>query len=179
MHDDVAGAACVWEHRVCLNNFFGEPVIEPLEQERAQSGARSAGNRVQEHETLETVATICLTVNHLHNLFMHSLTRLIAVTPVVAGSDAVLADVKVLGIVNILVRPCLDTVDYAWLQVDQYGSGNVSCVVALVVENVFAIAALSRKLLEVPILANAVFLTQLLPKLATNYKRVSFVFSLD
>lgn len=58
---------------------------------------------------------------------------------------------------------------YSRLQIDQDRSGNVSCVVGLVEEDVLAIAAFSRKVLEVAILANSMFLAKLLPKLASNY----------
>lgn len=99
---------------------------------------------------------------------MHLLARLVTVAPVVAGADAVLADVKVLRVVDVLVGPRLDAVDHAWLEVDQDGPWNVPRVVALVVEDVFPVAALGSKLLEVAILADAVLLAQLLPELAAN-----------
>ncbi len=43
---------------------------------------------------------------------MHALARGIARRPVVAGADAVLANVEVLGVVDVLVRARLDAVDY-------------------------------------------------------------------
>lgn len=55
-------------------------------------------------------------------------------------------------------------------QVDQDGPRNVSRVVALVVKHVLAVAALGGKVLEVAVLADAMFLAELLPKLAANWK---------
>lgn len=58
---------------------------------------------------------------------------------------------------------------YSRFQINQDGSGDVSRVVALVVEDIFAVAALGRKIFEVSVLADAVFLTELLPELASDY----------
>lgn len=76
--------------------------------------------------------------------------------------------VKVLRIVYILVRPGLDSIDDTRFQVDQNRAGDVSRVVALVVENVLAVTALGRKVLEISITADAMFLAKLLPELASD-----------
>lgn len=55
-----------------------------------------------------------------------------------------------------------------WLEVDQYCSGNVSRVVTLVVENVFAVATLGREIFEIAVLTDAVLLAKLLPELTPN-----------
>jgi hypothetical protein len=60
-------------------------------------------------------------------------------------------------------------VTHSWLEIDQDGSGDVSGVVALVVEDIFPVAALGCEVLEVAVLADSVLLTKLLPKLAANY----------
>jgi hypothetical protein len=60
---------------------------------------------------LERVTTIRLPVDHFHDLFMHQLSRLISIAPVVTGSHAALANVEVLGIVNVPVRTRLYPVD--------------------------------------------------------------------
>jgi hypothetical protein len=57
---------------------------------------------------------------------------------------------------------------HARLQVDQDSSRNVAGVVALVIKYVFSVAAFRRKVLEVPILADAMLLAQLLPELAAD-----------
>ena len=58
---------------------------------------------------------------------------------------------------------------YPRFQINQDGSGDVSRVVALVVKYILAVAALGRKVFEVSVLADAVFLTELLPELASDY----------
>lgn len=70
---------------------------------------------------------------------------------------------------------CLKT--YSRLQVDQYGSRNVSRIVGLVEENVFAVSALRCEVLQITILTNAMLLAKLLPKLATNYMDIIRAFS--
>jgi len=119
---------------------------------------------------LKGIAPIRFPVNHLHNLLVNLFTSLIPITPNVAGTHAILAYVKVLGIINILVGPRLDPVNNTRLEIDQDRSRDVSGVVALVVKDIFAVTALGRKVLEVSILTDSVFLAQLLPKLAANLK---------
>ncbi len=58
---------------------------------------------------------------------------------------------------------------HARLQIDQDGPGDVSRVVALVVEDILAVAAFCREVFEVPVLADAVLLAQLLPELAADF----------
>lgn len=60
---------------------------------------------------LEGVAAVSLPVNHLHDIFIHRLAALVAVTPVVGCTHAILAHVKVLGVVDVPVRPRLDSVE--------------------------------------------------------------------
>lgn len=62
---------------------------------------------------------------------------------------------------------------YSGLEVDQDGPGDVPCVVALVVEDILAIAALGRKVLEVSVLADAVLLAKLLPELTADFAWLS------
>jgi hypothetical protein len=58
---------------------------------------------------------------------------------------------------------------YSWFEVDQDGSWDVACVVALVVEDIFAVAAFCGKVLEVPVLTDAVLLAKLLPELTADF----------
>jgi len=51
------------------------------------------------------------------------------------------------------------------LEVQQDSAWNVTSVVGLVKEDVFAITALGRKVLEVAVFVDAVFLAELLPEL--------------
>jgi hypothetical protein len=57
---------------------------------------------------------------------------------------------------------------YPRLKINQNCSWNISCIITLVVEDVFAVAALGRKVFEVAISPDAVLLAELLPKLASN-----------
>lgn len=58
---------------------------------------------------------------------------------------------------------------YSWLQIDQYCTGNISCVVRLVEKNVLPISTFRGKVLQVSILTDSMLLTKLLPKLAPNW----------
>ena len=62
----------------------------------------------------------------------------------------------------------MDAVDNAGLKVNKDGSWNVASVVALVVEYIFAVAALGREVLQIPVLVDPVLLAELLPELAAN-----------
>lgn len=100
---------------------------------------------------------------------MDGLAGLVAVTPIVGSADAVLAHVEVLRVVDVLVRAGLDAVDDSGLEVDQDGPRYVPRVIALVVEDILAVAAFCCEVLEVAIPADSVFLAELLPELATNW----------
>jgi hypothetical protein len=58
---------------------------------------------------------------------------------------------------------------YPWLEVDEDGPRDVPRVVALVVKDIFAIAAFGCKLLEVPVLADSMLLAKLLPELTADF----------
>lgn len=100
---------------------------------------------------------------------MYGFARLISITPIVSSSYATLSDEEVFGIVDVLIWAGLDAVQDSGLEVYQDSSRNVSRIVTLVVEDVLAVTAFCCKVLQVAILIDAVFLTQLLPKLAANY----------
>lgn len=117
----------------------------------------------------ERVTAVCLPVNHLHNIFMNLFSRLVSVAPNVTSTYAIFPYVKVLGVVDVFVGPGLDSVNDTGLEVYKNGSGDISGVVALVVKDIFAVASLTREILEVSVLADAVFLAKLLPELATNF----------
>jgi hypothetical protein len=97
-------------------------------------------------------------------LLAHAVPR----APVVSGARAIFVYVEVLGVVDVLVRAVLDRVEHPRLQVEQDGARNVASVVGLVEEDVFAVAAFGRKILEIAVLVDAVLLTQLLPELLAN-----------
>ena len=99
---------------------------------------------------------------------MHRLARLITITPIVAGSYAALSNEEVLWVINVLIWAGLDAIEDSWLEIDQDCSGDISRVVALVVEDIFAVAALCGEVLEVSVLADPVLLAQLLPELTPD-----------
>jgi hypothetical protein len=75
---------------------------------------------------------------------------------------------EVLWVVDVLVRTGFDCIDYAWFEVQQDRSRDVTCIVGLVEKDVFAVAAFGRKVFEVAILRDAVLEAKLLPELAAN-----------
>lgn len=89
---------------------------------------------------------------------MDGLSRLVSITPVVTSANAALANVKVLGVIDVLVRTRLNTVYDAGFQVYEDRSGYISCIVTLVVEDILAITAFGRKVFQVAILVDSVFL---------------------
>jgi hypothetical protein len=76
---------------------------------------------------------------------------------------------EVLWVVNVLVGTGFDCIDYAWFEVQQDCTRDVACIVRLVEENVFAVAAFGCKVFEVAILRDAVLEAELLPELAANW----------
>lgn len=90
-------------------------------------------------------------------------------------------DVEVLGVVDVLVRACLNSIEdlrpvqrlpcqgiktsYSGFEIHQNGAWDVARVVGLVEEDILAVAAFCRKVLEVAIAIDAVFLAELLPEL--------------
>jgi len=125
---------------------------------------------------------------------MDRLSSLISISPVICSTHAILSDEEVLWIVNIFIWTCLNAVDdlcqselaclsctphppplqlfgrtHTRFKIYQNGSRDISRVVGLVKEHILPIAAFSGKVLEVSILTDTVFLTELLPKLTANY----------
>lgn len=103
LHDDVAGVLRVREDRVRLDQLLGEAVVEALEQEGSQTGTGTTGDGVQQHEALKRVAAVGLAVDHVHDLLLHRFAHGIAGSPVVARARAILVDVEVLRVVDVLV----------------------------------------------------------------------------
>ena len=123
---------------------------------------------------------------------MDELSRLVSITPIICSPSSAFAHEEVFGIVDVFVRSRLDSVydlangslalrslpwpipcssdTYARFQVDQDGTGDVSRVIRLIEEHIFPVPTLCRKVLQIPILAYAMLLAQLLPKLTTNCK---------
>ena len=77
-------------------------------------------------------------------------------------------NIHILRVVYVLEGPVLYTVDNAWFEVEKDGARYVPCIVGLVKEDIFAVAAFGREVLEVAILIYAVFAAELLPEFAAN-----------
>lgn len=77
--------------------------------------------------------------------------------------------IEVLRVVDILMRSRLDPIEHARLEIQEDGAGNVACVVGLVEEDIFAVAAFGREGLEVAVAVDAMFEAQLLPELRTDF----------
>lgn len=63
---------------------------------------------------LQGITAIRLSINHLHDILIHCFATLVAIAPVVRRAHAILADVEVLGVVDILVWTGLDCVEDLW-----------------------------------------------------------------
>jgi len=61
------------------------------------------------------------------------------------------------------------SITHARLQINENGPGDVTRVIALVVKDILAVAALGCEVFQIPVLTDPMFLTQLLPELAPNY----------
>lgn len=60
---------------------------------------------------------------------------------------------------------------YSRLKVYQDCPWDIPCVVALVVEDILSVTALGRKVLEIAILVDPMFLAELLPELTPNCRQ--------
>ena len=89
---------------------------------------------------------------------MDSLSWLVPITPIVTRAIAILAYVDIFWIIYVLVGTRLYTVDDAGLEVYEDCSGYVSRIVALVVEDIFPVAAFSCEVFEVTILVDPMLL---------------------
>lgn len=114
---------------------------------------------------LQAVTAVCLTIDHVHEFILRPIAHLIPHGPIVSGTRSLLVHVYILWVVDVLVRPGLNAIDYAGLRVHEDRAGNVASVVRLVEEDVFSVAAFSCKVLEVSILVNAMLLAEPLPEL--------------
>ena len=130
LHDHVA-LLRVGEHRVCLHQLLRELVVQPLEHERAQSGARPPRDGVHHHEALnhtsppakakgkgvsslseeegrethlERVTTLRFAINHLHNVLVQLLATCVSLCPIVSRTTAILGHEDVLRVVKVRER---------------------------------------------------------------------------
>jgi hypothetical protein len=67
-------------------------------------------------------------------------------------------DVEVLRIVDVFVGTCPDGIDNSWLEIEEDGAWDITGIVRLVEEDIFAVAAFAREILKIAVLINAMFL---------------------
>lgn len=80
-----------------------------------------------------------------------------------------LADVKILRVIQITIQPILDAVDDSWLKIDQDCPRDVVLIIRLVKEHIFSVVSLSCIVLENAIWVDAMFLAQVFPEFVTDY----------
>lgn len=118
---------------------------------------------------LQAVATICLPVDHVQDLILHSLAHSISRRPIVTGACTFFVHIEVLRVVDVAIGTIDNTIDHSRLEVQHNRARDVARVVGLVEEDILAIAAGVRAFggiwVKVPILVNTVLETKLLPKL--------------
>lgn len=119
---------------------------------------------------LQTITPIRLPINHIQNLILHLTPHIIPRRPVIPRSCPLLMHIEVLRVVDILIRARLDAIDHSRFEVEQDRAGDVACVVGLVEEDVFAVAAFGREVFEVAVLVDAVFETKLAPELGADWR---------
>jgi hypothetical protein len=95
--------------------------------------------------------------NHVEESLLDGLPLSEAGGPIVACPASVLGGHKdILLVEQVLDVRVLDAVDHSRLEVQKKGPGNVVIIVSLVEEDVLAVAPLSGKVLQDPVLPNAV-----------------------
>ena len=60
---------------------------------------------------LKRVTAICLSIDHIKDLLLHSFTCSIPCSPIVASTHSILSDEEILGIVDVLVGTGLYAID--------------------------------------------------------------------
>lgn len=114
---------------------------------------------------LKTVTPIRLAIDHIQHLLLNLPTHRIPHRPVIPRAGTSLVHIEILGVIDVLVRASLDTVDHPGLEIQENRAGDVSRVVGLVEEDVLAVAAVRCEVLQIAILVDAVLKAKLLPKL--------------
>lgn len=101
------------------------------------------------------------------DLFAHRISR----SPVISCPRTLFMHVKVLRIVDILVRARLYAIYHSGFQVQEDCTRDISSIVGLIEEDIFPVSAFCREVLKIAILVYTVFAAELLPELASNCAR--------
>lgn len=126
---------------------------------------------MNDNKSLQTIWTICLSVNHIDNLLLHFFSLCVPACPVVAGPAALFGYEYVLRVVQLRICAILNSINNPRLEINQQRSWYIMIVVCLVEEYIFPILDLiaHRIFFEYPRWAYAMLLAQLLPKLTADY----------
>ena len=148
--------------------LLGIPVSKTFKQKGSQPRTGASRNSVRHDESLQTVAALSLPIEHLHDIFVNALACCVPVRPVVSRSTAVFANVNVLGIIQVGIRPSANLVHHARLKINKDGAGDVVIIVGLVEKNVLAIVSVNSKTLKTAACVNAMLNAKLAPELAAH-----------
>lgn len=77
------------EYAVRLNEFFWKAIGQTFHNVGAHAGARTAGNRMANHKTFQTIAAIRFTINDIEYFLMQFLTLAKARRPIIAGTTTI------------------------------------------------------------------------------------------
>ena len=132
------------------------------------SSARAFSAEMCACSYLQAITPIRLPINHIQQLILNLSTTRIASRPVVPRAGALFQLENVLRVVDVAIRARLYALDHPRLEVEKQRAGNVTRVVGLVEEDIFAVAAFDRVVCKVAGLVDAVFLAELLPELGAD-----------
>jgi hypothetical protein len=79
-----------------------------------------------------------------------------------------LGNIKVLRIVEVLIKAILNGVDDTRLQVNQKGARDIMLIISLIEKHIFSVVSLCRVLLQVTFRVDAMLLAKTLPELVSN-----------
>ena len=96
---------------------------ETVEEERAEARTRSAAERVEDHESLETRAVVGELAASVKDEVDNLLANGVVATGIVVGG-VLLAGDELLRVVEVSVCACADLVNAGWLEVNHQASGN-------------------------------------------------------
>lgn len=96
-----------------------------------------------EHEALQRVTAIGLSVNHLHDVIFVLSSLSETGSPVVSCTSSFFGNKEVFLVEQVSICACLDTVDYSGLKINHKISRDEVIVICLVEEHVFSIVSIA------------------------------------
>lgn len=123
---------------------------------------------------LKAVTSVGLAVNHIQNFVRNGAAHVVSGSPIVSCTGTLFVHIEVLWVVDILIRTALNAVDDSWLEVEEDCARNVSRVVGLVEEDIFAVAAFGREVFKVAVLIDAMLKAKLPPELRADWRAYQY-----